>query len=154
MDNNHPKLMIHYHSLLGSKSNNIALIIFLFLTGTTILTLSNIWSPPYFSIFQTQQMMSPKINEDELELALAKASMGNKTVIIGVINRAYAEQDLKGDTTMLDIFLDSFWLGDEDTRKLRDHLLIVAVDQTAYDRCQFLRLNCFRLETDGVDFRG
>ncbi|KAM6562459.1 hypothetical protein CsatB_022457 [Cannabis sativa] len=165
MDNNHPKLMIHYHSLLGSKSNNIALIIFFFLTGTTILNLSNIWSPPYFSIFQTQQvliqcshpshsMMSPKINEDELELALAKASMGNKTVIIGVINRAYAEQDLKGDTTMLDIFLDSFWLGDEDTRKLRDHLLIVAVDQTAYDRCQFLRLNCFRLETDGVDFRG
>ncbi|KAF4378762.1 hypothetical protein F8388_006213 [Cannabis sativa] len=99
-------------------------------------------------------MMTPKVNEDELELALAKASMGNKTVIIAMMNRAYAEQDLKGDTTMLDIFLDSFWLGDEETRKLRDHLLIVAVDQTAYDRCQFLRLNCFRLETDGVDFRG
>ncbi|KAF4356461.1 hypothetical protein G4B88_015295 [Cannabis sativa] len=168
MDNNHPKLKIHYHSLLGSKSNSIALIIFLFLTVTVILSLF-IWSPPYFSIFQTQQIiqcshssnsttgfeMTPKINiEDELELALAKASMGNKTVIIVVINRAYAEQDLKGDTTMLDIFLDSFWLGGEETRKLRDHLLIVAVDQTAYDRCQFLRLNCFRLETDGVDFRG
>uniref|UniRef100_A0A803PH74 Uncharacterized protein n=1 Tax=Cannabis sativa TaxID=3483 RepID=A0A803PH74_CANSA len=55
--------------------------------------------------------------------------MGNKTVIISMMNRAYAEQDLKGDTTMLDIFLDSFWLGDEEIRKLRDHLLIVAVDQ-------------------------
>lgn len=79
--------------------------------------------------------------------------MENKTVIIAVINRAYADQDMKADTTMLDIFLDSLWLG-EDTKKLRDHLLLVAVDQTAYDRCRFLRLNCFRLETDGVDFRG
>ena len=91
--------------------------------------------------------------QDELESALAKASMKNKTVIIAVINRAYADQEMKADTTMLDIFLDSFWLG-EDTKKLRDHLLLVAVDQTAYDRCQFLRLNCFRLETNGVDFRG
>ena len=91
--------------------------------------------------------------QGELESALAKASMKNKTVIIAVINRAYADQEMKADTTMLDIFLDSFWLG-EDTKKLRDHLLLVAVDQTAYDRCQFLGLNCFRLETDGVDFRG
>jgi hypothetical protein len=54
---------------------------------------------------------------------------------------------------MLDLFLNSFWLG-ERTRSLIDNLLIVAVDQTSYDRCEFLRLNCLRLETDGVDFGG
>ncbi|XP_059433712.1 uncharacterized protein At1g28695-like [Corylus avellana] len=91
--------------------------------------------------------------QDELEEALTKASMANKTVIIAIINKAYAEQDINADTTMLDLFLESFWLG-EDTRHLLDHLLLVAVDRTAYDRCQFRRLNCYRLETDGVDFGG
>lgn len=81
------------------------------------------------------------------------ASMDNKTVIIAVINKAYAVQDVNADTTMLDLFLESFWLGDG-TRELLDHLVLVAVDQTAYDRCRFLRLNCYRLETDGVDFGG
>ena len=68
------------------------------------------------------------------------------------INKAYAEQDVNEDTTMFDLFLSSFWLG-EGTRSLVDHLLVVAVDQPAYDRCQFLRLNCFKLETvNGDDF--
>nr|KYP73582.1 Uncharacterized protein At1g28695 family [Cajanus cajan] len=79
--------------------------------------------------------------------------MGNKTVIIAVVNKAYVEQDVESDTTMFDIFLDSFWLG-EGTKPLINHLLIVAVDRKAYDRCQFLKLNCFRLDTDGVDFEG
>ncbi|XP_042956627.1 uncharacterized protein At1g28695-like isoform X4 [Carya illinoinensis] len=91
--------------------------------------------------------------QDELEKALSKASMANRTVIIAIVNKAYADQDVRADTTMLDLFLESFWLGVE-TRPLLDHLLLVAVDQTAYDRCQFLRLNCYKLETDGVDFGG
>lgn len=90
---------------------------------------------------------------DELDFALEKAAMANKTVVIAVINKAYADQGVRDDTTMLDVFLSSFWLG-EDTRKLLDHLLLVAVDQTAYDRCRFQRLNCFKLETEGVDFGG
>lgn len=90
---------------------------------------------------------------DELESALARASMANKTVIIAIVNKAYADQETKAVTTMLDVFLDSFWLG-EGTRPLVNHLLLVAVDQTAYDRCRFLRLNCFQLVTDGVDFGG
>lgn len=52
---------------------------------------------------------------------------------------------------MLDIFLDSFWLG-EDTRDLVNHLLLVTVDQTSFERCKFLRLHCYKLETDGVEF--
>ncbi|KAI3808937.1 hypothetical protein L1987_24900 [Smallanthus sonchifolius] len=84
---------------------------------------------------------------DELEAALEGASMANKTVIITIVNRAYTE----GDKPMLDIFLDGFWLG-EDTRQLTNHLLIVAVDKTAYERCKFLRLHCYKLKTDGEDF--
>ncbi|XVF73551.1 hypothetical protein PTKIN_Ptkin12aG0211100 [Pterospermum kingtungense] len=91
--------------------------------------------------------------KDELDVALEEASMPNKTVIIAVVNKAYVEQSVDADTTMLDLFLESLWLG-HDTRALLDHVLIVAVDQTAYDRCKFKRLHCYRLVTDGVDFGG
>ncbi|XVE74144.1 hypothetical protein DITRI_Ditri11bG0175300 [Diplodiscus trichospermus] len=79
--------------------------------------------------------------------------MPSKTVIIAVVNKAYVEQSIDAETTMLDVFLESFWLGD-DTRELLDHLLLVAVDQTAYDQCKFKRLHCYRLVTEGVDFGG
>ena len=65
------------------------------------------------------------------------------------MNKAYTE----GDKPMLDIFLDGFWLG-ENTRQLTKHLLIVAVDQIAFERCKFLRLHCYKLETEGGDFVG
>ncbi|KAL2319835.1 hypothetical protein Fmac_028804 [Flemingia macrophylla] len=90
---------------------------------------------------------------DALDLALAKASMSNKTLIIAVVNKAYVEQNEESDTTMFDMFLGNFWLG-EGTRPLINYLLIVAVDQTAYDRCQFLKLNCFKLETNDVGLEG
>ncbi|MCD7468679.1 hypothetical protein HAX54_007076 [Datura stramonium] len=87
--------------------------------------------------------------KDDLERALGGASTENKTVIITVVNKAYVE----GDKPMLDLFLDGFWHG-EGTRELVNHLLIVAIDQTSYERCKFLKLHCFKLETDGVDFGG
>ncbi|KAM7504580.1 hypothetical protein LguiB_003484 [Lonicera macranthoides] len=87
--------------------------------------------------------------KDELDEILANASTENKTVIIAVVNKAYVE----GDKSMLDLFLDGFWVGDG-TRELTDHLLIVAVDQTSFERCKFLRLHCYKLETDGIDFVG
>ncbi|PSS32460.1 Nucleotide-diphospho-sugar transferase protein [Actinidia chinensis var. chinensis] len=86
---------------------------------------------------------------ENLDTVLAETSTADKTVIIAVVNRAYVD----GDVSMLDLFLDGFWLGDG-TRSLKDHLLIVAVDQTSHERCRFLRLHCYRLETDGVDFDG
>nr|GMD11815.1 Nucleotide-diphospho-sugar transferase protein [Ipomoea batatas] len=90
-----------------------------------------------------------KIYRDKLEEALAGASTENKTVIIAVVNKAYVD----GDKSMLDLFLDGFWVG-EDTRSLVKHLLIVAVDQTSYERCTFFGLHCYKLGTDGVDFVG
>ncbi|KAM7494679.1 hypothetical protein LguiB_029288 [Lonicera macranthoides] len=89
------------------------------------------------------------IYRDDLEEALAKAAENNNnTVIIAIVNKAYVE----GEKSMLDIFLEGFWLGD-DTRPLMNHLLLVAVDQLAFERCQFLRLYCYRLKTAaGVEF--
>ncbi|XP_021822761.1 uncharacterized protein At1g28695-like [Prunus avium] len=154
------------HSSIGS---NLALLSLLLASAVYLC----IWSSssylinPLFS-FQKHDAQCPSQNPttttttttttfnvapDELLATLDKASIGNKTVIIAVINKAYAVQEVKADTTMLDLFIESFWQG-EDTRHLLDHLVLVAVDQTAYDRCQFLRLNCYRLETDGVDFGG
>ncbi|KAF8008807.1 hypothetical protein BT93_K2452 [Corymbia citriodora subsp. variegata] len=80
---------------------------------------------------------------DELEEALAKASRPNKMVIIAMVNEAYVE----GDKPMLDLFLDGFWLG-EDTRTLFDNLLLVAIDQVAFERCLFLRLHCYKLQIE------
>ncbi|KAF5947731.1 hypothetical protein HYC85_013688 [Camellia sinensis] len=100
----------------------------------------------YLNIFLQFNMT---IYKDDLDQVLAETSTKNKTVIIAIINKAYVE----GDKSMFDLFLDSFWLGD-DSRALRDHLLIVAVDQTSHDRCKFLQLHCYKLETDGVDFEG
>ena len=89
-------------------------------------------------------------DKDALEAALFEASMENETVVIAIVNKAYVE----GDKPMLDLFLDSLWLG-EDTRKLVDHLLLVAVDETSFERCKFLRLRCSRLQMDdGVDSNG
>lgn len=87
--------------------------------------------------------------KDDLERALVGASTENKTVIITIVNKAYIE----GDKAMLDLFLDGFWHG-EGTRELVNHLLIVAMDQTSYERCKFLHHHCYKLETDGVDFGG
>ncbi|KAK1419544.1 hypothetical protein QVD17_28719 [Tagetes erecta] len=91
----------------------------------------------------------PRLHVDGLDAALAGAATRFKTVILTIVNKAYVE----GDKAMLDIFLDGFWMG-EDTRPLVDHLLVIAVDQTAYERCMFLRLHCYKLKTDGVDFVG
>ncbi|OWM64838.1 uncharacterized protein At1g28695-like [Punica granatum] len=92
---------------------------------------------------------------DDLELALRRASMGNRTVIIAIVNQAYVDpaNSEDSDWTMLDLFLESFWLG-EGTRKLLDHVLVVALDRTAYMMCRFRRLNCYKLVSDGVDFSG
>ncbi|GMP62167.1 hypothetical protein CsSME_00024366 [Camellia sinensis var. sinensis] len=117
-----------------------------------------IWTQPISkSLISIQTNPSPpsysSVPTDKLEAALSRASMANKTVIITVVNKAYAESHDDTYPSMLDLFLESFWLGEE-TRPLIDHLLFVAVDQTAYDRCEFRRLHCYKLGTEGVDFTG
>lgn len=84
--------------------------------------------------------------KDELEIALEAASMENKILIISIVNNAYAKEG-----SILDLFLHSFKVG-QDTQMLLNHLLLVAVDQIAFDRCNLLHLHCYKLVTDGVDF--
>ena len=81
-----------------------------------------------------------------LEAMLASAATADKTVIITTLNQAWAA---KG--AILDIFLESFHKG-ENTEFLLNHLVIVALDQKAFERCRQLHRHCFRLETQGVDF--
>ncbi|KAK2995211.1 hypothetical protein RJ640_000516 [Escallonia rubra] len=82
--------------------------------------------------------------EDELEVALRRASMGNETLIIAMVNKAYMEEHENTSARMLELFL-------EGTRTLLDHLLFVAMDQASYDWCMFRWLNYYRLVTEGVD---
>ncbi|KAJ4957909.1 hypothetical protein NE237_025020 [Protea cynaroides] len=108
-----------------------------------------------FPFQNCQQWPSSDMNimdapKDDLEIALEEASMENRTVIIAILNKAYVEGDAPGKT-MLDMFLEAFWVG-ENTIPLLDHLLLVAVDQTAYDRCKFRRLHCYKLVTNETDF--
>lgn len=86
--------------------------------------------------------------KDELELALEKASMANKTVIIAIINKAYVEPSKDEYPSMFDLFLEGFWAGNG-TRPLLAHLLVVSMDATAHERCRFRRLNCYRLAAEG-----
>lgn len=134
---------------------------FLYLWITTSSSTSNPLLPPrsQYSCLQQNPGTAPPAAvaapRDELEVALSKASMPNRTVIITIVNRAYADPGAEVGTgeTLLDLFVRSLWLG-EGTRGLLDHVVVVAMDRAAYRACRFRRLNCYRLETEGVDFRG
>ena len=88
------------------------------------------------------------IPKDELEVALEGASMENKTLIIAVANKAYTEEG-----SFLALLLQSFQVG-EGTQLLRNHLLLAAIDQTAFEQCNLRKLHCYKLMTDSVDFSG
>ncbi|KAL8162734.1 hypothetical protein V2J09_014223 [Rumex salicifolius] len=92
-----------------------------------------------------------------MNTALEKTADAKKMVIITVVNKAYVEAATKGGNpmNMLDLFLESFWFGEE-TRPLINNFLIVATDPTAYKRCVFRGLHCYLLgnEMDGSDLAG
>ena len=72
--------------------------------------------------------------------------MVNKTVILTTLNEAWASPN-----SVVDLFLKSFMLGDG-TRRLLDHLVIIALDEKAYNRCRIVHKHCFALVTEDVDF--
>ncbi|CAN6280368.1 unnamed protein product [Urochloa humidicola] len=81
-----------------------------------------------------------------LELVLQEASMDNKTVILTTLNAAWASPG-----SVIDLFIDSFRRG-VGTSSLLRHLLIVAFDWKAYQRCVKIHPYCFALTTEDVDF--
>ncbi|XP_050231841.1 uncharacterized protein At4g15970 [Mercurialis annua] len=86
-------------------------------------------------------------NEQKLDKVLKEAAMEDKTVILTTLNEAWAAPN-----SVIDLFLASFRLG-ERTRKLLNHLVIIALDEKAYARCLQVHDHCFALP-DGIDFNG
>lgn len=72
--------------------------------------------------------------------------MEGRTVILTTLNEAWAAPN-----SIIDLFLGSFRIG-EHTRRLLNHLVIVALDEKAYLRCKEVHSHCFALVTEGIDF--
>ncbi|KAG6469600.1 hypothetical protein ZIOFF_070530 [Zingiber officinale] len=85
-------------------------------------------------------------NDVKLEKVLKEAAMENKTVILTTLNAAWASPG-----SIIDLFFQSFRTGDG-TRRLLDHLVIIALDKKAYIRCISLHTHCFALYIEGMDF--
>ncbi|KAL1552636.1 hypothetical protein AAHA92_13408 [Salvia divinorum] len=79
---------------------------------------------------------------------LRGAAMDNKTVIITTLNAAWSEPN-----SLFDLFLESFRVGNG-TAHLLDHVVVVAYDKTAYERCEAAGLHCYAVTTEGIDFSG
>ncbi|XP_010478554.1 PREDICTED: uncharacterized protein At4g15970-like [Camelina sativa] len=87
--------------------------------------------------------------EDRRNLArvLREAATKEKTVIVMIMNQAWAEPN-----SMFDVFLEGFRIGIGTERLLR-HVVVVCLDDKAYTRClEVLPRRCFFLKTTGVDF--
>ncbi|CAK9236845.1 unnamed protein product [Sphagnum troendelagicum] len=111
-------------------------------------------------VLESQIIAGQELQQDEwkvLEDLLVKASMGNnKTVIITSLNQAWAAPaaNKNHNMSMFSLFLEGFRNG-EGTQHLLDHLIVVALDNKAYNSCmqESHRLHCFKLKsTEGVDF--
>ncbi|KAJ3709129.1 hypothetical protein LUZ61_012834 [Rhynchospora tenuis] len=68
-----------------------------------------------------------------------------RDIIMTSVNWACAKPD-----SLLDIFLQSFWTGEKIDHFL-NHLLIVAFDPQAFERCKLVHHYCYQLKVD-VDF--
>ncbi|KAG6529432.1 hypothetical protein ZIOFF_011630 [Zingiber officinale] len=85
-------------------------------------------------------------NDVKLEKVLKEAAMENKTLILTTLNAAWASPG-----SIIDLFFQSFRTR-YGTRRLMDHLVIIALDKKAYIRCISLHTHCFALYTEGMDF--
>ncbi|KAJ4805351.1 Nucleotide-diphospho-sugar transferase family protein [Rhynchospora pubera] len=84
-------------------------------------------------------------HDDNFALLLQKAATDDKRVILTDVNAAFAAPN-----SMLDLFLESFHNGDNIAHHL-DHLIIVAMDQTAFEKCQSVHRYCYLNEQPGSD---
>ncbi|CAN1137693.1 Uncharacterized protein At4g15970, partial [Linum perenne] len=124
-----------------SRSLSVRRALFLFTSGFISLVL-------LYSLVSSFSSFPRSTDEDELEKVLRGAAMGDsKTVILTTLNEAWAAPN-----SVFDLFLRSFQTGIR-TRRLLNHLVIVALDENAYLRCKKLHRYCYALVTEGVDFR-
>lgn len=104
------------------------------------------WSFSSFLNFSSSS--TDKGERSKLNGVLKKAAMGNKTVILTTLNEAWAAPN-----SVFEVFLESFKIGNG-TKRLLNHLVVVAMDQKAYKRCLGLHSHCYFLRTSGKNFSG
>lgn len=96
--------------------------------------------------YSTSYLVIPilKVNDEyyELRKVLKAASTKDKTVILAFLNKAWAAPN-----SIFDLFIESFRIGNN-TEWLLNHLLVVAVDDDAYSRCQASVSHCYFLNTN------
>ncbi|KAL5198785.1 hypothetical protein ABZP36_002297 [Zizania latifolia] len=103
-----------------------------------------------------QKMVMPTRQQQDTAVAphqdladlLRRAAMADRTVLMTAINEAWAAPG-----SFLDLFLESFRHG-EGTEQLVQHLLMVAMDGKAFDRCNSVHPFCYWFRVDGMDFAG
>ncbi|KAG6527792.1 hypothetical protein ZIOFF_009921 [Zingiber officinale] len=68
-----------------------------------------------------------------------------------IIGLKQEKNDVKLEKVLKEAAIENKTTGDG-TRRLLDHLVIIALDKKAYIRCISLHTHCFALYTEGVDF--
>ncbi|XP_024929253.2 uncharacterized protein At4g15970-like isoform X2 [Ziziphus jujuba] len=94
----------------------------------------------------TTDSLEGMIKKSELDIILEKASTEDKTVIFTNLNDAWAEPN-----SIFDVFLESFRIGNN-TQKLLNHLVVICLDEKAYNRCLASHTHCYRLRIEGFNF--
>ncbi|KAK4756137.1 hypothetical protein SAY87_006264 [Trapa incisa] len=102
------------------------------------------------SYTSSRDSMGGKTTDDhDLGKVLRAAAMEDgQTVILTNLNEAWAEPG-----SLLDLFLEAFRVGNG-TLELLDHLVLVALDKKAFDRCRAVHRHCFNLPTKEMNFSG
>jgi hypothetical protein len=88
---------------------------------------------------EKKQRVVTEPEQDELARLLAAVADEDRTVIMTSVNEAWAAQD-----SLLDLFLESFRAG-ERIAHFADHLLVVALDAGALERCRAVHPHCYLL---------
>ncbi|XP_047057613.1 uncharacterized protein At4g15970-like [Lolium rigidum] len=85
-----------------------------------------------------------------LAAAVSRAAMDDGTVIITCVNQAWVAPG-----SLLDLFLESFRIGDG-TARLLPHVLVVTMDPAAHARCLAVHRHCYQHAIPGInpDFFG
>ncbi|KAL6656290.1 hypothetical protein ACP70R_007116 [Stipagrostis hirtigluma subsp. patula] len=84
--------------------------------------------------------------DEELQEVLRRAAMEDNTIIMTFTNEAFAAPG-----SLMDLFLESFRLGVR-TEPLLKHLVIVAADGSALERCRRVHALCYLLPVGGANF--
>ncbi|KAJ4773177.1 nucleotide-diphospho-sugar transferase family protein [Rhynchospora pubera] len=97
----------------------------------------------------TKNLVPPQPQEshhDDFAMMVQKAATDDKRVILTEVNEAFAAPN-----SMLDLFLESFHNGEDNITHHLDHLIIVAMDKKAFEKCKSVHHYCYLHEDLGSD---